>query len=355
MIVLNLFKKIRAFYPIRIFITSRLTKELSVVARSDSELFIHDKLSIADTLPDIKTYVHQVVNSGLPYSKLFRETMISQVVAKSSGSFLWVKLVLNTLKDNWHTGEDVRRALNDVPSGMERLYQKMIASVVDHQPRLRTIALRILSWVACASCPLRLSELRVVLSAEFGDFVSLENTVVQICGQFVSVEHSMIFLIHATARQYLFDHTSQPAIINLHRAHEHAAWKCLEFLSNKRWRQVFIQISERDSMFEKIKRPPLTIFEEEHPFLWYALKNWAFHVSNAPVVPGALMPVLVTFLKRHCLAWIHAMALSGDLQHIIRASQCLKAFLRRYRRPAIGADLKTLSYTSDENIESIKS
>ena len=144
-ILLNLFKKIQAFCPIRIFVTSRLTKELSVIARSDSEVLYHEPLSIQDTLPDIKTYVRDVVKSALPCSREFQEDMVSQVLAKSSGSFLWVKLALNTLKDSWHTEEDVRRALNDVPSGMESLYQEMIASVMDHQPRLRSMALKMLS------------------------------------------------------------------------------------------------------------------------------------------------------------------------------------------------------------------
>lgn len=352
--LLHLLKKVQALNPIRIFVTSRLTKELSVLARSDSELIIHEALSVADTLPDIKAYVSDVVNSVLPCSREFQEDMVSQVLAKSSGSFLWVRLALNTLKDSWHTKEDVRRALNDVPSGMESLYQKMIASVMDHQPRLRNMALKMLSWVACASRPLRLLELEIALSAEFGDFVSLENTVVQICGHFVRVEHSRILLIHATARQFLFDHTTRTVIINFHQGHSDAALKCLEFLSDDRWRLVFTQTSEGGSMFERIKKPPLATFEDEYPFLWYALENWAFHVSNASIEPGALVPALVAFLTRHCLAWIHAIALSGDLQHIIRASQNLKAFLRRLRKSSQDLNLKTLSHTNDERIELIK-
>ena len=153
----------------------------------------------------------------------------------------------------------------------------------------------------------------------------------QICGHFVRVEHSKILLIHATARQFLFHHTTRPPIINFHLGHEHAALKCLEFLSNDRWRLIFTQTSDGGSLFERIKKPPLATFENEYPFLWYALENWAFHVSNASVEPGTLVPALVIFLARHCLAWIHAIALSGDLQHIIRASQNLKAFLRRIR------------------------
>ncbi|KAL8881152.1 MAG: hypothetical protein Q9198_001587 [Flavoplaca austrocitrina] len=354
-ILVNLFKKIQSLYPIRIFLTSRANQELSIILRSPTEIIIHEKLSSADTLPDIKAYVRAVVDSALPCSYQFREDMVNQVLAKSSGSFLWVKLALNTLKDSWHTEEDVRRALHDVPLGMESLYTKMIADVMDHQPRLRNMALKMLSWVACASRPLRLVELKVALSAQFGDFVSLENTVVQICGYFVRVENSRILLIHATARQFLFDRVIRPAIISSHQGHEEIALKCLEFLSDDKWRLVFAQTSEGGSIFERIKRPPLATFEDEHPFLWYALENWAYHISNVSSDAGAPVHALVTFLKRHCLSWIHAIALSGDLQHVVRASRYLKVFLRRRKRRAHQAvDLESLSNANNENLELIR-
>ncbi|KAL8657378.1 MAG: hypothetical protein Q9226_001974 [Calogaya cf. arnoldii] len=322
-ILVNLFRKIRALYPIRIFLTSRVNQELSIILRSTPETIIHENLSSADTLPDIKAFIRGVVDSALPCSNQFREDMVTQVLAKSSGSFLWVKLALNTLNDSWHTEEDVRRALHDVPPGMESLYTKMIADVA--------------------------------LSAQFGDFVSLENTVVQICGYFVRVENSKILLIHATARQFLFDRATRPAIISFHQGHEDISLKCLDFLSDDKWRLMFAQTSEGGSIFERIKKPPLATFEDEHSFLWYALENWAYHVSNVSSDSEASVHALVTFLNRHCLSWIHAIALSGDLQHVIRASRYLKVFIRRRHRNAHKVmDLESLSNANDENLELVR-
>ncbi|KAL8861263.1 MAG: hypothetical protein Q9178_002479 [Gyalolechia marmorata] len=323
-ILVNLFKKIQSLYPIRIFLTSRVNQELSIILRSPTEIITHEELSSADTLPDIKAFVRAVVDSALPCSYQFREDMVNQVLAKSSGSFLWVKLALNTLKDSWHTEEDVRHALHDVPLGMESLYTKMIADVV-------------------------------ALCAQFGDFVSLENTVVQICGYFIRVENSRILLIHATARQFLFDRATRPAIISYHQGHEEVALRCLEFLSDDKWRLIFAKTSEGGSIFERIKSPPLATFEDEHPFLWYALENWAYHISNVSSDAGAPVHALVTFLERHCLSWIHAIALSGDLQHVVRASRYLNVFLRRRKRRAHQAtDLESLSNSNKENLELIR-
>ncbi|KAL8994136.1 MAG: hypothetical protein Q9169_005812 [Polycauliona sp. 2 TL-2023] len=356
-ILVNLFRKIRSLYPVRIFLTSRVNHELSIILRAPPETIIHMKLSSADTLPDIKAFIHGVVDSALPCGNQCREDMVTQVLAKSSGSFLWVKLALNTLKDSWHTEEDVRRALHDVPLGMESLYTKMIADVMDHQPRLRNMALKMLSWVACASRPLRLVELKVALSAQFGDFVSLENTIVQICGYFIRVGSSKILLIHATARQFLFDRATRPAIISFHEGHEEIALECLEFLSDDKWRLIFAQSSEGGSIFERVKKPPLATFEDEHPFLWYALENWAYHISNVSSDLDSEAPVhsLVAFLNRRCLSWIHAIALSGDLQHVVRASRYLKAFIRRRNRNARKVmEFESLSNADDENLELVR-
>ena len=354
-ILISLFKKIQALFPIRIFLTSRLNQELVVILRSQPETIQHETISISDTLPDIKAYIRDVIDNALPCGSRFREDVVAQVLAKSSGSFLWVKLALNALRDSWHTEEDVRRALNEVPSGMESLYQRMVADVMSHQPRLRDMALKILNWTACSFRPLRLVELKVALAADFGDFVSLEHTIVQICGDFVKVENFKILPIHATARQFLFDHATKTVIIDFHQGHEQIALKCIQFLSDDKWRLVFTQTSEGGSIFERIKKPPIATFENDYPFLWYALENWAFHISNASVELGTLLPALVNILTRHCLSWIHAIALTGDLQHVVRAAQYLKTFLRRESRKTRKAvNLQTLSSTDTESLESVK-
>ena len=329
-LLVNLFTKFRSITPIKIFTLSRITRELAPLANHTT--VTHQPLSITDTLPDIRAYVNNVVHSALPYDSDFQEDIVNQVLIKSSGSFLWVRLALDALKDNWHTEDDVRKALDDVPAGMESLYNKMIADVDCQPPRPRDMARSILTWTACSSRPLQLVELEVALESKFKRFVSLEDTIVQICGQFVRVDNSRINLIHSTARQFLIDRTDEDSWINRREAHELIALRCLEFLSDDRWRRIFTRTADAALDIGRTKRNRLAPFELEHPFLSYAMANWSFHVSNASLDSDLLLPALSNFLQLYCLSWIHAVALSGDLRSITRAAENLKAYVKKRGR-----------------------
>ncbi|KAG8528983.1 uncharacterized protein KY384_006672 [Bacidia gigantensis] len=329
----NLFTKIRSVTPIQIFITSRATKELALIASSDPLSIHQERLSISDTLPDIRAYVEEVVQAALPYDNEFQANVVNQVLEKASGSFLWVRLALDTLKENWHTREDIRKALHDVPDGMESLYTKMIGHVMNQPQRLRTMALGILTWTVCVSRPLNLDELTVALSAEFDGFINLENTILQICGHFVRMEKSRIFMIHGTACQFLLDCKEERSpIIERHQAHEHIARRCLQYLSDGKWKAVFMQAAETAFKPWQARRNRLASFENDHPFLPYALQNWAFHVRNASCESNNLLLALNSFLERYCLTWIHAIALSGNLRVLTNAAQDLKAYVRKRGR-----------------------
>ncbi|OAF56415.1 hypothetical protein VC83_06682 [Pseudogymnoascus destructans] len=95
--------KIQSLVPIKLFLTSRPMKIPSTsTANSLTTFFLHEE----DTADDILTYVHKVVSSALPDDPEFQGDIINQVLAKASGSFLWVKVVLETLQDKWHTKEE---------------------------------------------------------------------------------------------------------------------------------------------------------------------------------------------------------------------------------------------------------
>ena len=331
--LIGLFTKIRSLTQIKIFLTSRMTKELAITASSNSGSINHEQLSINDTLPDISAYVREVVHSALPYDSHFQDFIANQVIEKACGSFLWVKLALDTLKDNWHTREDVEKAFHDVPEGMESLYARMITNVMNQTHRLRSMALRMLTWTACASRPLYLDELKVALSSEFDEFVSLEDTIIQICGHFLRIDKSRVFMIHGTARQFLLGRTEERSpFIDRRQAHEHVALICVEYLSEEKWKGIFVRAAEAGFNSKQARKNRLTSFEGDHPFLSYAVQNWAFHVGNSSPESDKLLPALGNFLERYCLSWIHAVALSGNLRTLTNAAQDLKGYVRRRGR-----------------------
>lgn len=225
----------QSLVPIKPFLTSRPTKILLTPDANPlkTTLFLHEE----DTVNDVRSYVYNAISDAFPDDLEFQRGIISQVLAKASGSFLWVKVALERLEDNWHTKDDTQKVLNEVPKGMEPLYQQMLDIITAQSPKTQVMVKRILTWAACCWRPLSVAELQIALQPEFKRFVNLENTIIQICGPFISVDNSMVTIVHPTARSFLLHYRGNiPPYINPHEEHEHLSIICLNYLSSERWR-----------------------------------------------------------------------------------------------------------------------
>ena len=278
--------------------------------------------------------------------------IIQQILTKASGSFLWVKLTLDAVRDSWHTQEDIERAMMDVPEGMEFLYQRMLVNVVSQSDRNREIARKILIWAVCSFRPLRLSELEAALLPEYDGFVSLEDTIAQICGHFISVNNEQVMLGHATARNFLLSESD--GFIKKYESHEHLALACLQFLSDENWKHIFALGPKGHSVADKSINIRLTHYDRDHPFLCYATEYWAYHVKNSPTLSDKIMDALDGFFLRFALVWIHAVALSGNLSTLIRTAQYLRAFTHK-KKHTMGSHGGALSSLSIQDPQWIRS
>lgn len=278
-----------------------------------------------------------------------QKDVTQQVLQKASGCFLWVKLALDVLQSSWHTQDDIRRALTEVPHGMEQMYDHMLAKVHRQSPRYQAIASRILTWAVCSWRPLTIAELEIVLHPDFTGFLSLEETVVEIYAHFISVDESKVSIIHATARDFLLKSNAKGStFVDSRLGHQYLAIVCLQHLCNDSWRRVFKQAEQSVELDSISSTAPhknaLLIAEEGHPFLGYATCYWAYHVSKSALNSQVLTDTLRVFFDRYCLTWIESIALSGNLRYLIRAAQYLKAFSKRIsRKPALGTNAYPIS------------
>lgn len=330
LMLINHLLRVQSLSPIRLFLTSRPMKIPSAFTENGSCVSTC-VLTEQDTLGDIRAYVHSVVLDALPNNGEIQEDICNQLLMKASGSFLWVKLALKTLQDSWHTQDDIRKALTEVPREMEELYEKMLKNVESQPLRLQLMAKRILTWASCCWRPLSIAELEVALEPEFKGYVKLQDTIVQICGHFTSVENSTISLIHFTARQFLLEgRNGGPAFIQSRYGHEHIAGFCLKYLSTNKWRRVFKLIEKpKPIRVQNSRVNRLLLAEQDHPFLCYAAYYWAYHVSESVVGSQDILQSLQSFLDRYSLTWVEAIALSGNLHALICSAQHLKAFAKR--------------------------
>ncbi|OBT77285.1 hypothetical protein VF21_03407 [Pseudogymnoascus sp. 05NY08] len=321
--------KMKSLATIKLFLTSRPTKILLTPDATSlkTTLVLHEE----DTADDIRAYVYNTIIDAFPDDPEFQIDIISQILEKASGSFLWVKLALERLEDNCHTKDDIQKELNEVPKGMEPLYQQMLDIITAQLPRTQLMAKRILTWATCCWRPLSVAELQIALQPEFQGFINLENTIIQICGHFISVDNSTVAIVHPTAGSFLLhDRGSSPPYINPHEGHEHISMVCLNYLSSDRWRIILKDYRIRDrEPNPSWEGNQLSGIEKTYPLFGYATIYWAYHVSISSCISEELRIILEAFLKKYSLSWIEAIAVLGDMRNLTRSAQYLKGYAKK--------------------------
>lgn len=329
-------KGIQSCTPIKIFLSSRPMKHVSLFDKARLTAYF---LQESDTAHDIWDYTQNTVRNEIPDDPALQDYVSGKILRKARGSFLWVRLALETLENNWYTREAIDAALTTVHRGMAAMYKRMVEGIDSQQPRNREMAKLILTWATCSWRPLSLDEMKAALEPEYKDFTNLAVTINQICGHFINIEQQssgakpVVLLIHATARDFLLkgDDSSAP-FLDPKVAHKTLAIRCLSYLSSERWRRHFGSIHMNLSLCVKQGRNRVVFDDGTCPLLTYATCYWAYHVSRAPTDAPDLLAALRVFLNHYCLSWIEGIALAGNLQYLSRAAQYLKAYVKRGTR-----------------------
>ncbi|KAL9093906.1 MAG: hypothetical protein Q9165_003829 [Trypethelium subeluteriae] len=284
----------------------------------------------ADTQDDICAYVTNRIQQYLPDYKSVQLEVIDQVLRKARGSFLWVRLALESL-DNWHTKDDIHNALHEVPSGIFPLYTRMLEAIEAQPSRNQHLSKRVLTWVTCSWRHLGLDELRAALEPEFQSFLKFEESIRQTCGHFVAIENRKVSIIHETARQLLLhDSSDRPAFIQARGGHTHLAITCLDHLSDDHWRRIFHDLPADHTQDGDLKMSNrLVLAERGHPLLGYATCYWVYHLSHAALFFRQLTEKLEAFLTRYSLTWVEGVALSANLQYLTKSAKYMKSYASR--------------------------
>ena len=203
-------------------------------------------------------------------------------------TFLWVSLIFKIL----HGSQTATRrkfldTLDYLPSDLDTVYEKILGDSCDPE-----VAKRILQIVVAATRPLTLDEMDIALAIQPNHkaiedlepyrLYSAETTVKDICGLFVKVIDSKIYLIHQTAKEFLTKRstTAQPAT-------ERPAWK--QSLCPVESNLTLAKSCIYYLLFTVFETRPLAPhrqweidgFAKKHVFLDYAANNWAAHALEA--------------------------------------------------------------------------
>jgi hypothetical protein len=204
------------------------------------------------------------------------------IVERSQGVFLWIKLVLDELKDMACDGctlSEMGRQLESLPQDLNDLYAHMLENL--EKRRLPTARMadtsRMLQWVAYSGRPLSLLELSEAVAASEALNISLNSLksrralnldqakrmVLTRCGHFLEVKAGCVQFIHQTVREFLL---SLPATSSFH-IHEHESiesiastcLRYLEFVNNESRQLEYVDLETKGSVHQFLKSSELAL------------------------------------------------------------------------------------------------
>ena len=334
--------KLDGSMPLNILITSRespeLVREFSCL---DSGRIWHERISIADSLPDIKLLAESKTRLVTIQDEAHRASLVEKILKKSEGSFLWTDLVLQKLT-NSHTEGEMDQTLENMPREMEPLYCRILESMTSAISGRRLVK-AILTWVTCALRPLTLAELESALNIDIKDkFAKLEQSLGALCGNLISVNRfGEVQLVHQTAREFLLSEELESEFaINKTKAHTQIAGSCLHYLTGEEMKPP------------RTNKPGSTSRRaaKRIDFSNYACASFSYHLARSDPVVNDLLTLTEKFLRSNVLSWIEVIAHSQNLYPLIRAAKNLKSYLNLCTtvRSPLGRSMHTIrGWTTD--------
>ncbi|UPL02804.1 hypothetical protein LCI18_013738 [Fusarium solani-melongenae] len=291
---------LQARHRINIFATSRFIPE--IMDRFETSISMEIRATPDDVARYLQGHIGQLP-SFVQRDRQLQEEIMTGISEAVDGMFLLAQLYLRLLAD--------KPTLNDIRSAMEtfrkqgqglgehqkdqvlaRAYEQAMERINEQMPGMKTLALKVLSWITCAKRQLTTSELRHALATrmgkselDHGDLTDIRD-MVSVCAGLVTVdkESGVIRLAHYTTQEYL----EQTQKRWFPEAESAITTICVTYLSFS----VFeAGVCTTDHKFEERLR--LNLFYD------YAAHNWGHHGLNAlnALEDETLSQVVISFLK----------------------------------------------------------
>ncbi|KAJ5366656.1 hypothetical protein N7541_000597 [Penicillium brevicompactum] len=183
----------------------------------------------------VKARTKELAKAAL-LSRESQQGLQQQLLRMEHRTYLWLHLAFDDIRSTfenslWPAEESIRM----IPSSVDKAYEKILSRVPSGQ--LSTVK-KIFQIIIAAREPLTTSQLAMALGISIrpGSQSAAEamiDPVENLCGLFVFVNNSKVYLIHQTAREYLMKGlaASHPLSCSLQGAEEQMAHVCLQYLS----------------------------------------------------------------------------------------------------------------------------
>jgi hypothetical protein len=301
----------------------------------DSKIRLSLELNAEHVTEAVNCYIDYKVSLlvSLKEQQSLRDRVRHEMLRKSNGTFLWAALVLQELEavQSW----DMLRVLDDMPPGLVPLYNRMVKKVEQLNPNDKEICRLLLSTATLAYRPLQLLELGLVsgLRKDIASDIRSVERAIDMCGSFLTVRNSYVYLIHQSAKDFLLDSALKPIFsLELEAIHSEILSTSLAAMSTT-LRYDMYHLSHPGTAIDHVIPPspdPLAAVR-------YACVYWVDHLLDALVdedksnnAKDSLQDehTVHTFLSQKYLHWLETLSLVRAMPEGVLAIERLHGLLQ---------------------------
>ncbi|RYP34424.1 hypothetical protein DL767_004293 [Monosporascus sp. MG133] len=219
-----------------------------------------------------------------------QDLLLRELMRVPNRTYLWIYLTLDLIENDIDIDKTgILRAISQLPKTVDEAYDRILS-----KSRNSKKAERILHIVVAAARPLTLREMALALVLQeshrsYDDLVlrsedRFREDVRDICGDFVTIVKSRIYLLHQTAKEFLVRNDTVNSYKGVHRD---LKWK--HSLLPQESHRILTEICIWHLLLVEFETHPLdgngslSQYVEDHAFLDYSAKHWADHLRELEV------------------------------------------------------------------------
>ncbi|KAL6406443.1 Ankyrin repeat, PH and SEC7 domain containing protein secG [Ilyonectria robusta] len=298
----------RAFQPLNIpglpviRLKGESQAEISKIAR-EIDVYIKDRVSL--------------IRASLGLNPDEEQLLLQELRRIPNQTYLWVYLTLELIESDISIDKTkIRETTSSLPRTVDDAYERILAQSINPEE-----AKKLLHIVVAAARPLTLAEMDLALALRQNDtsYRALSERhipeerfgryVRDLCGLFVTITDSKIYLLHQTAKEFLVPKGDPDA----RGDHDNRLiWK--SSLQPPESHRILFQICIWHLLFTEFETRPLdenldgkvSRYLRDHVFLDYSATNWAAHFRASGIEDDAVITSLRRICdasSRRCLTW----------------------------------------------------
>jgi hypothetical protein len=236
---------------LKFLVTSRPYDYIEDCFRETTDSFPHLHLKGEEDNDQIRREIDLVVRIRVQelaeialLSNDIQHRLEQQLLQMEHRTYLWLHLAINDIRNTFrHSLRPAEESIRLIPPSVTAAYRKILAGVPSGQtPTVR----KILKIIVGARRPLTIEEMAIMLgvavSPHYGlakdatlDPIGLDSKIRRLCGLFVFVQNSRIYLIHQTAKEFLIKNDTAGDVDStysfcLREAHSQLSEICIRYL-----------------------------------------------------------------------------------------------------------------------------